>query len=157
MHWRNFLIEFILLFAFWLLLSQQFEPLYLISGVICSAVVALLTHSLLFKESIGYRAPERALTFIAYCFYLFYQIILANLDVVYRVWHPRMPIEPEIITYESKFVSDGGKTALANSITLTPGTITIDITGKEYVIHALTPEAAGSIDSMERFIRRFMN
>lgn len=156
MRWKSFLVAFILLFAFWLLLSQRFEPFYLISGVICSALVAFLTHSLLFKEDVSLSAPKKALLFIAYCFYLFNRIIVANLDVVYRVWHPKMPIDPRIVKHESTLISDGGKTALANSITLTPGTITIDIVGEEYTIHALTPKAAGSIESMERFIERFM-
>ncbi len=156
MRWTSFFLTFTLLFVFWLLLSQRFEPLYLISGVVCSTVVAFLTHSLFFKEGVSRSAPKKALLFVVYCFYLFYQIVVANLDVVYRVWHPKMPIEPRIVKHESTLVSDGGKTALANSITLTPGTITIDIVGEEYTIHALTPKAAGSIESMELFIRRFM-
>jgi multicomponent Na+:H+ antiporter subunit E len=156
MRWSSFFLTAVFLFVFWLLLSHRFEPLYVISGIICSLIVALLTQSLLFKESISRSAPKKALLFIAYCFYLLYQIVLANLDVVYRVWHPRMPIEPDIVAYKSTLVSDGGKTALANSITLTPGTLTIDIAGGEYRIHALIPKAAGSIESMESFIRRFM-
>lgn len=156
MRQSSVLSTFILLFIFWIVLSQRFEPFYIVSGIISSAIVASLTHSLLFKERIGHSAAKRALLFIAYCFYLLYRIVIANLDVVYRVWHPKMPIDPEITTHESKLASDWGKTALANSITLTPGTITIDITGKEYTIHALTPKAAGSVDGMERFIKRFM-
>lgn len=156
MRWIPFLLTSVLLFVFWLLLSQRPEPLYILSGIICSLIVALLTHSLLFREGVSRSAPKKALLFIAYCFYLLYQILLANLDVVYRVWHPRMPIDPWIMEHKSVLTSDGGKTALANSITLTPGTLTIDIAGDKYTIHALVPKAASSICDMEDFIYRFM-
>jgi len=156
MRWSSFILTAVLLFVFWLLLSQRFEPLYVISGIICSLIVALLTRSLLFKESLTRSAPKKALLFIAYCFYLLYQIVMANIDVVYRVWHPKMPIDPGFIKYESSLVTDGGKTALANSITMTPGTITLDIVGEEYTIHELLPKAASSIGSMENFIKRFL-
>lgn len=156
MRWGSFLVTFVLLFAFWLLLSQRPEPLYVISGIVCSALVAYLTHSLLFRDGIGRGAVKKSLLFIAYCFYLLYQIVMANLDVVYRVWHPKMPIDPGFIKYDSSLVTDGGKTALANSITMTPGTITLDIVGEEYTIHELLPKAASSIGSMENFIKRFL-
>jgi len=156
MRWGSLIVTTALLFVFWLLLSQSSEPLYIISGIICSVLVALLSHSLLLKGRLTRSAPKKALIFLAYCVYLLFQILIANLDVVYRVWHPKMPIEPEIVTHKSTLVSEGGKTALANSITLTPGTLTIDLVGDEYRIHALVPKAADSIDGMERFIRRFL-
>jgi multicomponent Na+:H+ antiporter subunit E len=149
-------VTFLLLFIFWLILSQRFEPLYIISGIVCSAIVAFLSHPLLFKAGIGHGAAKRSILFIVYCFYLLYQILVASLDVVYRVWHPDMPIDPGFIEYESSLITDGGKTALANSITLTPGTITLDIVGEKYTIHELLPKAASSIENMERFIKRFM-
>jgi multicomponent Na+:H+ antiporter subunit E len=111
---------------------------------------------MLFKEGIGHGSVRKSILFLAYCFYLLYLILIANLDVVYRVWHPNMPIDPGFIEYESSLITDGGKTALANSITLTPGTITLDIVGEKYIIHELLPKAASSIEDMERFIKRFM-
>ncbi len=87
-------------------------------------------------------------------------MIKANFDVAYRVIHPRMPIKPGIVMINTDLTSDTGKMALANSITLTPGTLTMDVRGNRLLIHwinvkdAETEGATKLIGAkFERFLR----
>ena len=151
----NFFITYILMFAFWILLSWEFSLLNILSGLMGSFLVAYFTHDLLIKGKsiISLREFFRKLYLsILYLFYLAYLIIMANLDVAYRVLHPSMPIDTRVIKFKTKLGSDIGKTSFANSITLTPGTITIDVKKDTFYVHALTSEAAQSLleGSMER-------
>jgi len=78
---------------------------------------------------------KRLLFFIIYSFILFWEIIKANFDVAYRIIHPKMPIKPGIVIIKTRLKSNIGKLALANSITLTPGTFTLDIVNDRLLIH----------------------
>ncbi len=73
------------------------------------------------------------------------EIIKANIDVARIVLHPRLPIEPSIVKFKTTLKGDTAKVSLANSITLTPGTITMDIIGDTFYVHALTREAAEDV------------
>lgn len=64
---------------------------------------------------------------LAYIPVFFWSMLVANLDVAYRVLHPRLPIRPGIVRVRTSLKSEAGRTALANSITLTPGTMSVDI------------------------------
>lgn len=138
----GFLVTFLILFGFWILLSWNFDPLHLVLGLICSLLVAYFSHDLLMtRERIGF-SLRKMILFILYLFYLAHSIILANLDVAYRVLHPKMPINPRIVKFKSRLTSDIGQTILANSITLTPGTITVDIRNRTFYIHTLSEKSA---------------
>jgi len=106
-------------------------------GIIGSFLVTYFSHDLLIKSGIKFSFRRLYLS-ILYLFYLAYSILLANIDVAYRVIHPKMPIDPRVIKFKTKLTSDIGKTALANSITLTPGTITVDVRGDTFYVHALS-------------------
>jgi multicomponent Na+:H+ antiporter subunit E len=78
---------------------------------------------------------KRIAFFIVYIVVLFKEIIKANFDVAYRVIHPKMPIKPGIVVIKTTLKQDIAKLILANSITLTPGTFTLDILGDTLLIH----------------------
>ena len=138
----GFLVIFLILFGFWILLSWHFDFIHLALGLICSFLVTYFSHDLLIKRDKIKIPVKKIILFILYLLYLLYSILLANIDVAYRVLHPKMPINPKIVKFKSKLRSDVGQTALANSITLTPGTITIDIRDGEFYVHALSTKAA---------------
>ena len=79
--------------------------------------------------------PIRVFWMIIYIPYFLWFVVLANLDVAYRVIHPELPIRPGIVKVKTSLKTDMGKVFLANSITLTPGTLTVDIIGEELFIH----------------------
>jgi len=134
---------FVVLLATWVLLSGQWTLLHLGSGVVASAAITL------FALRTGI-ASHRAMPFRAgaalfrYWPWLLYQIVLANLDVAFRVWHPRLPIAPRLLKVPLSTRTDLGTVTYANSITLTPGTVTVSVGKRELLVHALT--AAGARD-----------
>ncbi len=150
----SFALTFLLVFAFWMLLSGQTSPLLLTLGVISSLLVAFWSHDLLIgrNASIG-QGFLRFLRLLKYIPWLIWQIVLANINVLYLTLHPKMPIEPEVITFNTDLKTDFGVFVLANSITLTPGTVTIEATHKEFIVHAITPDAAAGIPEMEARVK----
>jgi multicomponent Na+:H+ antiporter subunit E len=105
----------------------------IIAGVVASAIVAFLFHEILPKEHHVFVSPVRIFWLIVYVPVFFYYVLIANIDVVYRVLHPKMPIHPGIVKIKTRLKSESAITALANSITLTPGTLTVDLTHDGYL------------------------
>jgi multicomponent Na+:H+ antiporter subunit E len=122
------LIYFILAFAIWILLTWSLDIQIIAAGLIASVIVAFLFHDILPKEHHVFISPVRIFWFLIYVPVFFYYVIKANLDVVYRALHPQMPIKPGIVKIKTTLKTASGITALANSITLTPGTLTVDLT-----------------------------
>ena len=136
-------ITFCIMFLFWLILSGFFDAFHLIAGGICSAIVTLISHGLLVKGK-GEKMLSKSCRLLLYIPWQLWEIVLANVDVAYRVLHPKMPIDPLVIEFETSLRGDFSLATLANSITLTPGTITIFVEpgrGKFWV-HALAKEHA---------------
>ncbi len=136
---RRFFRNAAALFVFWLALSGEFTPLLLLSGAAAAGLTAALAGSDPQKPAIGIGFLAR---FLAYLPWLFWQVALSNLDIAYRVLHPRRPIDPRILRIKNPCRTHLGSVILATSITLTPGTVTIDADEEELMVHAVTEEAA---------------
>ena len=130
-------IYFILALVIWLLLTWpvvsvdgelRFDIQVVVAGLIASVAVAFLFHEILPKEHHVFISPVRIFWFFVYVPVFFYYVVKANLDVVYRAVHPKMPIKPGIVKIKTTLRTESAITALANSITLTPGTLTVDLT-----------------------------
>jgi multicomponent Na+:H+ antiporter subunit E len=117
----------------WPIVDGQLDWQVVIAGVIAAAIVSLLFHEILPKEHHVFISPVRIFWFLLYIPVFFYYVMIANLDVVYRALHPKMPIKPGIVKIKTKLKTESGITALANSITLTPGTLTVDLTDDGYM------------------------
>jgi multicomponent Na+:H+ antiporter subunit E len=146
---QNFVVTFLMLFAFWALLSGKFDTFHLSLGVICSLVVAFMGHDLLFTNVRVGDIRVIVQRFLAYLPWHVYQIVVANFHVAYLALSPKMPISPKIMRFKTKLESDISWVTLANSITLTPGTITIDIEEGEFVVHALSERLADDLNTGE--------
>lgn len=127
----NFLLAFGVLFALWIVFSGRFDLFHLVLGVISCTIVALFCQDFLFTTV----SPSGTIFFLwlrlaGYIPWLLFQIFRANLHVLYIVLHPRMMdlIDPHIIEFDTRLKSDYARTTFANSITLTPGTITVAVT-----------------------------
>jgi len=153
------LIYFVLAFIIWVLLAWPFvdgriDVQVVVAGVIASGIVALLFHEILPQEHHVLISPIRIFWAVVYIPVFFYYIILANFDVVYRALHPAMPINPGIVKIKTRLKTDAGITALANSITLTPGTLTVDLTDDGFLyIHWINVKSADT-DEASRFIAK---
>jgi multicomponent Na+:H+ antiporter subunit E len=127
------LIYFVLAFIVWVVVSWPFvdgriDLQMTVAGLIASAIVSVLFHEMLPKEHHIFFSPIRIFWLLAYVPVFIYFLIKANFDVVYRALHPKMPISPGIVKIKTNLKTDSAITALANSITLTPGTMTVDVT-----------------------------
>lgn len=146
---QNFMGTGIILFAFWVLLSGQFDAFHLSLGAICSILVAYLYHDLLFANVRVGDMRVVAGRFITYIPWLLYQILMSNIHVASLVLRPKMPIDPKIVTFKTKLETDISCVTLANSITLTPGTITMEIRDGVYYVHALSKKVADELKAGE--------
>src|SRR3972149_2090801 len=134
------------MFLFWILLSGEFNFVLILSAVVSSLLVAYLSHDLLIGDIDIRLAAIKIIRFIKYLPWLLWQIALSNVDLVYRTLHPKMPIEPVVIEFDTPLRTDMGITILANSITLTPGTVTLEANNKGgFIVHAI---ARGHADSL---------
>ncbi|MBA7699878.1 Na(+)/H(+) antiporter subunit E1 [subsurface metagenome] len=127
------LIYFVLAFIVWMMLTWPFADGEIdfqvtVAGLIASVIVALLFHEILPKKPHVFLSPIRLFWLLVYLPVFFYYMVKANFDVVYRALHPKMPIKPGIVKIKTTLKTESGITALANSITLTPGTLTMDLT-----------------------------
>ena len=99
---------------------------------------------------------KRIFWFILYVPVFFWYVIIANLDVVYRVVHPEMPIHPGIVKVRTTLKNPAGRTMLANSITLTPGTLTVDITDDDYLyVHWINVKSDDIEQATQVVVARF--
>ena len=123
-------ISFSILFVLWIVFSGRFDAFHLTMGLISSAIVAAISGELMFTSSQPKGIFLLWLRLCGYIPWLIYQVFLANLHVMYLVFHPKMMerINPQIIDFESRLKGDYSRTTFANSITLTPGTITVNVT-----------------------------
>ena len=143
-------VRFIALYGFWIILSGRWETKYLTIGAVCALLVTFLTQDLAYSEGAAQRSlgdKTRSVLaggsrFVLYFFWLLWSVLQANLQVAYLVLHPKMPIRPGLIRLRTKLRNRAGHVILANSITLTPGTITVDFDDGTYSVHALAPSAA---------------
>lgn len=145
----NVIATFLILFGFWVLLSGKYDFFHLTLGVICSLLVAFLNHDLLFANARVGDAKVIFQRFIAYIPWLLYQIVSSNIHVALVALSKNKPIDPRIIRFKTKLESDISWVTLANSITLTPGTITMDIKDGEFFVHALDKKVADDLNAGE--------
>ena len=149
------LATFASLFVFWVIFSNHFDGLHLGLGVVCCALVAVLSHDLLFPNAQSLSWPRQVWRFCLYIPWLLREIVAANFHVVYLVFRPGQ-IRPQVIRFRTRLKSDMARVAFGNSITLTPGTITLDIQDGEFHVHALSEKAAQSVvtGDMESRVRQ---
>jgi multicomponent Na+:H+ antiporter subunit E len=155
------LIYFVLAFIVWILgswpfVDGQIDAQVVIAGLIASVIVAFLFHEVLPKEHYVFISPKRIFWFLLYIPVFFYYVIMANFDVVYRALHPKMPIKPGIVKIKTKLKTESGITALANSITLTPGTLTVDLTDDGFLyIHWINVKSTDVEEATKLIAGRF--
>jgi multicomponent Na+:H+ antiporter subunit E len=132
---KIFFYLFVLLVLIWFLLTSTFDSQELLAGIFISFVLSVFLSKRYLELGLPSLGIKRIIFFLLYIIILFKEIIKANLDVAYRVIHPKMPIKPGIVVIKTGLKSDIAKMILANSITLTPGTFTLDILGDNLLVH----------------------
>ena len=124
---RSKIILFIVGLLVWLLLSWPADAQHLLAGIVIAGFVAFMTGDMFVQRPHLFTHVKRYFWFLRYLPLFLWECIKANLDVAYRVIHPAMPINPGIVKVKTTLKSETGLTFLANSITLTPGTLSVDV------------------------------
>ncbi len=143
---KNALFLFVSLFAFYVVLSGQIHSAFLMGAgvVVCLLVTLLARHlGIVDDEGMPYAYWWRTILYLPW---LMWQILLANIDVLKVVWKPgRLEIEPQMIRVPHELRTPYGLATYMNSITLTPGTVTVEVGDHELLVHALTRAAADDL------------
>jgi multicomponent Na+:H+ antiporter subunit E len=154
---------FILSLIFWLLLTFKLTLPNIIVGSVASIICSLFFGRFFVTNVYKLLQPQRYFWFIVFLCVFIWECLKANLDVAYRVLHPAMPIRPGIVKVKTILKSDLAKMLLANSITMTPGTISVDIIDDNLYIHWIyirseDPEVYTGIitGAFEKYIKRII-
>jgi len=131
----KFVYTFIIIFLIWYAFTTSLQPAELITGAVVSLMIAYITVKNFNCCDPILMAPSHIIYFIKYFFVFLGALIKANFDVARRVVSPNLPINPGIVSFKTKLNNDFAKMVLANSITLTPGTLTIDVVDDTFYIH----------------------
>ncbi len=143
------------LFTTWILLSGHFTPLLLGLGAVSTVLVVAIA---LRMDVVDHEGHPIHLTsrFAGYWAWLLVEIVKANIDVAKRIWSPALPISPTMVRLRAGQPSELGQVIYANSITLTPGTVTVRLDNGEVLVHALAAEMAEDLagGGMDRRVTR---
>lgn len=157
------LVLFAYAFVFWLLLVWPVSPADgrwltgdIVAGLFAAAIVALVMREMVRVNFARFVKPLPWFWLVAYGFVFSWYVVKGGLDVAYRVLHPQIPIRPGIVRIRSELKTDTGRTALANSITLTPGTLTIEVTDDGvFYVHWLFVRSQEEEAAAREVLRRF--
>ncbi len=138
----------LLLFAVWLLWSGHTEPLLLAFGI--GSVLSVMGITRRMNRFSGVeRTDYPGAGFLLYVPWLLWQILKSNIDVARIILSPALPISPRLVRVMASQKTSTGKVIHANSITLTPGTISLDVRDDQILVHALTAESAAGVEGAE--------
>ncbi len=124
---RSRIIVFILAFLVWIGLTSITDLQEVVAGIIVAFLVAMLAGKFFITAASGGQFPRRFFSGILYVFKFLWEMIKANFHVAYIVISPHLPIKPGIVKIKTRLKSEPAITVLTNSITLTPGTLTVDV------------------------------
>ncbi|MHB9285720.1 monovalent cation/H+ antiporter subunit E [Halobacteriales archaeon Cl-PHB] len=143
---QQYLVIFATSYLFYLLLAWVGGVVDWLTGAVSAGIVALVLGRVSLRQPLHpIRTLRRFVRFVVYLPYLLWEILKANVAIAWVILHPRLPIEPRLVGFRAAVWDDLPVTTLANSITLTPGTLTVDVTDREFYVHSLT---AGTRDDL---------
>jgi len=134
-----------LLALLWWVLSGYTKPLLVSLGIVSVLFVAFVAHRMAVVDEESHPL-HLSLKLIRYWFYLLWQIVISNVKMVLTILSPNPDINPRIITIRISQRSELGKVVLGNSVTLTPGTVTLQVEGDMIEVHALNEDSAEGVE-----------
>jgi multicomponent Na+:H+ antiporter subunit E len=146
----------LLLFGFWLLLSGMFTPFLLAAGAASALAIALLSRRMEIADREGVPL-HLTLSALSYWPWLVKEILKSGWQVIRIILDPKLPVSPTLVRFKPGQRTTMGLVTHANSITLTPGTVTVEAGRDEFLVHALTREGADGLagSEMDRRVCRF--
>jgi multicomponent Na+:H+ antiporter subunit E len=154
-HWRQTVALFLILALFWLLLSGRIGIPYFISLSVSVGIVLRMNPERPFSglhpaRGGGMSGLVRGGAYLLkYLIWLVWNMVKANLQVAWIILHPTLPVDPMFLVFRTTLSDDLSRVLLANSITLTPGTVTVDLKDDQFLVHVLSPASAAALTSGE--------
>ena len=152
---NRFSFALLIFFGIWVAFTTSLNPQELLVGFVLSGFSAFFYAPHFNTAGLKNFTPKRVFFLFRYLFVFFWEMIKANLDVAYRVLHPKMPINPGIVEFRTRLASPVGRLALANSITLTPGTLTLDILDDRFFIHWIDVKSDDREEAYRQIAEKF--
>lgn len=133
----------LLLFAVWIALNGKWTAEIAVVGVVVSALLYLFCWKFLgYSPKKDWQFIKRFPKFLCYLLYLLKEIAKAVASTIRLIWSPNLVAEPKLVTFHTKLKTDTGKVLLADSITITPGTVTVNVHGDKFMVHCLDADFA---------------
>jgi len=148
-------IHFLLLFGIWLLLTWSLQWQEMLVGVIIALIADLMLGDIYPVNAVRILNPVRFFWFMTYTVTFLTYVVRANFDVAYRVLNINMPIRPGIVKVRTRLKTDMARTFLANSITLTPGTLSVDCVDDHLYVHWINIVSEDPVKETEIIVQRF--
>ena len=137
-----------LLLLFWIILNGKFTwEIFTIGALICAALYLFLYRFLGYSPKKELAVLKKGWHLLIYVVILIKEVILANCKVIYYIYNSKLEVEPRVVSFRRKFKEESHKVMLAESITLTPGTITIHLEGNRFTVHCLDKDMALGLNS----------
>lgn len=129
---------YFLLFGFWVLLNGKWTTeIAIVGAIVCAALYAFIVAFMGYSPKKEWKLAKRLPRIVGYFFYLVKEVFVAAYATMKLIWSPREEVAPRVTSFHTRLHSDAGKVVLANSITMTPGTITVDVRDDLFLIHCL--------------------
>ena len=129
---------YFILFGFWVLLNGRWDAeIALVGAIVCAALYAFMMAFMGYSPRKEWQLAKRLPRIFGYFLYLVREIFLSSWQTIRLIWSPDKEIEPRVTSFRTRLRTDAGKVVLANSITMTPGTMTVDVQEDEFLIHCL--------------------
>ena len=132
---KKFIYNFAIILLIWYGFTTSLAPAEITTGVVFSLVISYISVKSFNCCDPILLMPSHILHFMKYFFVFIVALLKANIDVARRVLSPKLPINPGIVMFKTKLDNDFAKMVLANSITLTPGTLTVDVIKNKFYVH----------------------
>lgn len=156
---KKYIILFVALFLFWLVLSSSFAIESVIIGIVASILVTVYSKDIVFaEEETSLYKFSGVIALVRFLWCLIVEVIKANIGIVKIVLDPSLPISPRfvVVPIPDNLKKNFNKVLYANAITLTPGTLTVDILEEGYLIHAINEDAGNGLKGsvLEKYVMR---
>ena len=151
----QFLNLWLTLMLIWLIANGTLAADTVIAGAVISTVIALIFAAFSQVYSVIRWSPKVIFYYLMYLCVFFIELVKANLNVLRLVFSPRIDIHPGIVEIKTTLKSPIGRLALANSITLTPGTLVVDIIDDSLFIHWINVSSSDPVTATEEISSRF--
>ena len=145
------------LLCIWIFLTLSFHPHELVLGFAVSLIIAVATHGAFTGNWFRLLKPARLAAGVTYVFYFLGKMFMANIDVLLRVLRPVVPVKPGIVRASLVMNSERARNIVANSITLTPGTLTIEMNGTEIFVHWISLPDGDIHEKTQQMVDGFAN